>query len=129
MRYLSLEEVLELHRMILRQSGGMSGLRDSDALESALAQPHMTFGGEDLYPSLAEKAASLGFSLIMNHPFLDGNKRIGHAVMETFLVLNGYEVQASTDEQEEIILRLAAGELDRATFTDWLRSHLSPHTR
>jgi death on curing protein len=125
-RYLSLGEVLELHRMILRQSGGMSGLRDSDALESALAQPHMTFGGEDLYPSLAEKAASLGFSLIMNHPFLDGNKRIGHAVMETFLVLNGYEVQATTDEQEEIVLRLAAGQLDRATFTDWLRSHISP---
>jgi len=80
-RYLGLEEVLELHRMILRQSGGMSGLRDGDALESALAQPHMTFGGEDLYPSLTEKTASLGFSLIMNHPFLDGNKRIGHAVM------------------------------------------------
>jgi death-on-curing protein len=128
-RYLSLEEVLELHRMILRQSGGMSGLRESDALESALAQPHMTFGGEDLYPSLAEKAASLGFSLIKNHPFLDGNKRIGHAVMETFLVLNGYEIQATTDEQEEIILRLAAGELDRATFTNWLRSHISPHAQ
>jgi len=126
-RYLSLEEVLELHRMILRQSGGMQGLRDSDALESALAQPHMTFGGEDLYPSLTEKAASLGFSLIMNHPFLDGNKRIGHAVMDTFLVLNGYEIQATADEQEEVILRLAAGEMDRARFTDWLRSHISPH--
>ena len=90
--------------------------------------PHMTFGGEDLYPSLAEKAASLGFSLIMNHPFLDGNKRIGHAVMETFLVLNGYEIQAATDEQEEIILRLAAGELDRVTFTDWPRSRISRRT-
>ena len=65
----------------------------------------------------------------MNHPFVDGNKRIGHAVMETFLVLNGYEIQATTDEQEGIVLRLAAGELDRATFTDWLRSHISPHAR
>jgi death-on-curing protein len=126
-RYLNLEEVLELHRIILQQSGGMPGLRDFQALESALAQPHMTFGGEDLYPSLAEKTASLGFSLIMNHPFVDGNKRIGHAVMETFLVLNGYEIRSTVDEQEELILRLAAGELDRGTFTDWLRSHISPH--
>lgn len=61
MRYLSLEEVLELHRMILHQSGGMTGVRDPNALESALAQPQMSFGGEDLYPSLVEKAASLGF--------------------------------------------------------------------
>jgi len=88
-RYLNLEELLELHRMVLRQSGGTPGLRDPNGLESALAQPRMTFGGEDLYPSLVEKAAALGFSLVMNHPFIDGNKRIGHAAMETFLVLNG----------------------------------------
>jgi death-on-curing protein len=126
-RYLSLEEVLELHRMILHQSGGMTGVRDPNALESALAQPQMSFGGEDLYPSLVEKAASLGFSLIRNHAFVDGNKRIGHAVMETFLILNGYEILASADEQEEVILRLAAGELDRTGFTDWLRAHISLH--
>lgn len=84
----------------------------------------MTFGGEDLYPSLVDKAASLGFSLIRNHPFVDGNKRIGHAVIDAFLVLNGYEIQAPVDEQEEIILRLAAGELDRTAFTDWLRSRI-----
>ncbi len=112
--------------MVLRQSGGTPGLRDSNVLESALAQPRMTFGGEDLYPSLIEKAAALGFSLVMNHPFVDGNKRIGHAAMETFLVLNGYEIQASVDDQEEVILRLAAGELDRPTFTAWLRERLRP---
>jgi death-on-curing protein len=124
-RYLSLEEVLELHRMVIQQSGGMPGLRDPNGLESALAQPRMTFGGEDLYPSLVDKAATLGFSLIRNHPFVDGNKRIGHAVMEAFLVLNGYEIQASVDEQEGIILRLAAGELDRAAFTAWLYSRIT----
>jgi death-on-curing protein len=127
-RYLSLEEVLELHRMVMQQSGGASGLRDLNVLESALAQPRMTFGGEDLYPSFVEKAAALGFSLVRNHPFLDGNKRIGHAVMETFLILNGYEIQASVDEQEDLILRLAAGELDRVAFTDWLRLHISDET-
>ncbi len=101
-------------------------MRDPNGLESALAQPRMTFGGEDLYPSLVEKAAALGFSLVMNHPFVDGNKRVGHAAMETFLVLNGYEIQASVDDQEEVILRLAAGELDRPTFTAWLRERLRP---
>lgn len=125
MRYLNLEEVLALHRMVIAQSGGINGTRDIHALESSIAQPRMTFGGEDLYPTLVEKAAALGFSLISNHAFLDGNKRIGHAAMETFLILNGLEIQASVAEQEAIILRLAAGELDRAAFTSWLGAHVS----
>ena len=126
MRYLSLAEVIELHRRVIAQSGGIAGLRDSGALESAVAQPHMSFGGEDLYPDLTEKASALGFSLIKNHPFLDGNKRIGHAAMETFLVLNGQEIEASVAEQEDIILQVAAGDLDRDGFTAWLRSRLKP---
>ena len=92
---------------------------------SALAQPEMTFGGEDLYPTLIDKAAALGFSLVNNHPFVDGNKRIGHAVMETFLVLNGFEISASADEQERVILLLAAGEMEREEFTEWLRSRVA----
>jgi death on curing protein len=72
----------------------------------------MTFGGEDLYPSLLEKAAALGFSIIMNHPFVDGNKRTGHAAMETFLILNGMEINASVDEQERVVLAIASGELE-----------------
>ena len=124
MRYLSLQEVLELHHLLLEQSGGSPGVRDLNALESALAQPHMTFGGEDLYPTLIEKAAALSFSLIKNHPFVDGNKRIGHAALETFLLLNGQEIEATVDEQEAIILGLAAGELDRSSFLEWLRSRL-----
>ena len=74
-RYLTLVEVLNLHDQIIEQSGGALGVRDLSALESALAQPRMTFGGEDLYPTLVDKAAALGFSIIMNHPFVDGNKR------------------------------------------------------
>lgn len=120
MRYLTLKETLELHRRIIQQSGGSSGIRDLGLLESALAQPLMTFGGEDLYPTLAEKAASLCFSLVKNHPFVDGNKRIGHAVMETFLILNGYEISAIVQEQAEVILSLAAGELNRGDFTQWI---------
>ena len=124
MRYLTLSEVLELHRQVMGQTGGIVGVRDLNGLESAIAQPRMTYGGEELYPTLAEKAAALGFSVIMNHPFIDGNKRTGHAAMETFLVLNGFEISASVDEQEAILLRLAAGELSRKGFTEWLREHI-----
>jgi len=123
-RFLTLVEVVELHRQIIEQSGGALGIRDRGALESALAQPRMTFGGEDLYPTLVDKAAAIGFSLVMNHPFIDGNKRIGHAAMEVFLVMNGYEIDASVDEQEAIILSLASGELKREAFTQWLKNHV-----
>jgi death on curing protein len=120
MRFLTLIEVLELHRRVIGQSGGAFGIRDIGLLESAIAQPQMTFGGEDLYPNLLEKAAALGFSIIMNHPFVDGNKRTGHAATETFLVLNGMEINASVDEQERAILAIASGELGREAFVEWL---------
>jgi death-on-curing protein len=125
-RYLSLEEVLELHRLVLRQSGGLGGVRDLGGLDSAVAQPQMTFDGQDLYPCLPTKAAALGFSLIRNHPFVDGNKRIGHLAMEMFLVLNGHELDAGVDEQERIILGLAAGEVSREEFAGWVRSSMRP---
>ena len=124
MRYLEVAEVMLIYRRLMAQSGGMIGVRDQGALESALAQPRMSFSGEDLYPTLAEKAAALGYSLIQNHPFLDGNKRIGHAAMEVFLMLNGSEITASVDESEQVLLAIAAGELSRASFAAWLESHL-----
>jgi death-on-curing protein len=123
-RYLTLSEVLEVHRQVMAQSGGAEGLMHLPALESALAQPQMTFGGEDLYPTLVDKAAALGYALIQNHPFLDGNKRTGHAAMEVFLVLNGYEICAAVDEQEHVILQVAASEINREEFTAWLRIHV-----
>lgn len=126
MRYLTLIEVLELHRRIIEQSGGTSGIRDISLLESAIAQPRMTFDKEDLYPSLLEKAAVLGFSIIMNHPFLDGNKRTGHAATETFLVLNGVEINASVDEQERVVLAMASSKLEREGFLEWLRRNTTP---
>jgi death on curing protein len=125
-RYLTLIEVLELHHRIFEQSGGALGVRDMGLLESAIAQPRMTFGEEDLYPSLLEKAAALGFSIIMNHPFVDGNKRTGHAAMETFLVLNGVEIKASVDKQERVVLAIAAGELGREALVEWLQQRTTP---
>ena len=124
MRYLTVAEVLETYQRVMQQTGGLVGIRDLGALESAIAQPYMTFDGNELYPSLAEKAAGLGFSLIQNHPFADGNKRTGHAAMESFLALNNYEINASTDEQVEVILSLASGKLSRDEFTEWLSNHL-----
>lgn len=124
MRYLTLVEVLELYERIHEQSGGTTGVRDLGALESALAQPRMTFGGEELYPTLVDKAATLGFSLINNHPFVDGNKRVGHAVMELFLILNGYEIEADVDEQEQLIVGVAAGNIKREELEEWLSLHI-----
>jgi len=123
MRFLSLAEVLDLHERLLEDTGGATGIRDLGALESAIRQPHAAFGGEDLYPGLVEKASALCFSLVMNHPFVDGNKRLGHAAMETFLLLNGSEFRCGIDEQEQVILQLAAGDLAREAFTDWVRAH------
>ena len=125
MRHLTLGELIELHRRIIEQSGGADGIRDLGLSESALAQPQMSFGGTELYATLPEKAAALCFSLVMNHPFVDGNKRIGHAAMETFLMMNGFELNAGVDDSESVILRLAAGELGRHAFTEWVAAHVT----
>jgi death-on-curing protein len=124
MRYLSLQEVISLHSLLIAQSGGSSGLRDRGALESAVAQPEASFGGDDLYPDLASKTAALGHSLIQNHPFVDGNKRIGHAAMEVFLLLNGHEIDALVDEQEKVIIDVASGKLSRNDLSEWLSKHV-----
>jgi death-on-curing protein len=126
MRYLALGEVVELHRRLLEATGGASGIRDFGALESAIAQPKATFEGVELYPRLVEKAAALGFSLVQGHAFVDGNKRVGHAAMETFLILNGSEIDAPVDDQERRILDLAAGRIGRSHLVDWLRQHVKP---
>jgi death-on-curing protein len=123
MRYLTLSEVLDLHRQVVERTGGSAGLRDLGALESAVAQPRMTFGGNDLYPTIQDKATALCFSLIQNHPFVDGNKRIGHAAMEVFLLLNGHELVASVDDAERVILAVAAGDCSRESLVGWIRAH------
>ena len=126
MRFLTLGEVVALHRDVLQDSGGVSGIRDLGALESALAQPRASSGGTDLHLSVPAKAAALGFSLTLNHAFVDGNKRVAHAAMEVFLTLNGYEIVAPVDEQERLMLDLAAGGVTREQLAGWLKKHLQP---
>jgi death-on-curing protein len=124
MRLLTREQILTLHKRIIEQSGGSMGIRNQDGLESALAQPYMTFSGQELYPTLIEKVAALGFSLINNHPFIDGNKRIGHAAIEVTLLMNGYEIKADIDNQEFAILAIAASKMNRQDFLEWLQNHI-----
>ena len=126
MRHIRLGQVFELHRRIIEQSGGVPGILNLAALESAVQQPRMTFWGKDLYTTLVEKVTALAFSIIRHHPFLDGNKRTGHAAMEVFMVLNGHEIQASVDEAEEVILRVASGAMEREEFAAWIELHLHP---
>ena len=125
MRYLSLPEILHIHEAIISTSGGSRGIRDLYALESAVNQPRITFNQQELYQDIISKAGSLCFSIVMNHPFIDGNKRTGHAAMETFLILNGHEINASVDEQEKIILNMADGKVDRSALISWLKSHIT----
>lgn len=124
MRYLSLGEVLDLYFRIMEGSGGSAGVRDWGMLRSALAQARMTVEGEEVYPSVVEKAAALGFSIVMNHPMVDGNKRLGHASMELFLMLNGHEIEAPVDEQDRAMLALAAGDMNRQDLANWLEDHV-----
>jgi death-on-curing protein len=95
-------------------------LRDLAALESAVAQPRATFDGADLHATVTGKAAALAYSLALNHPFLDGNKRVAHAAMEVFLALNGFDLSAGIDEQEGLFLELAAGRSNRPELEAWI---------
>jgi len=124
MRYLMLAEIVDLHFLIAKATGGATGIRDLGMLESAVAQPKATFDGNDLYVSLTDKAAVLCFSIVQGHPFVDGNKRTGHAAMATFLLLNGTEIDATLDEQEQIMMTLASGQMNRNQFTEWLNQHV-----
>lgn len=126
MIYLDRQEVINLHADLIRASGGSPGLKDSGLLDSAVAQPRMTFGGQDLYPTLIDKAAALAYSLALNHAFVDGNKRIAQAAMEAMLIFNGLEIIAPVGEQETVFLDLAAGRMNRGDFIAWLAGRVVP---
>jgi death-on-curing protein len=128
MNYLDLAEVLAIHAEMIRLFGGTPAILDIGKVQSAVAQPQMTFGGQDLYPTIVEKAAALAFSLTTNHGFQDGNKRTGYAAMTVFLKTNGYEVVATVDEREATFLALADHRLTRDEFTDWLTRHVVPRS-
>ena len=119
----SKEKVLLLHQLMAEETGGGIGIRDDGLLDSAIENAFATFDGKELYPSKEEKAARLGFALITNHAFLDGNKRIGVYVMITFLEINGISVQATNEEVAEVGLAVASGEIKYEGLLEWVIDH------
>ncbi len=119
----SKEKVLLLHKYIAQETGGSVGVRDEGLLESALETAFATFDDRELYPSKEEKGARLGCSLISNHAFVDGNKRIGMYIMLTFLEVNGIRMEATNEEVADVGLRVASGEMDYDSLLEWVRSH------
>lgn len=123
MRVLNKQQVLMLHRQLVEATGGSPELRDEGLLESALNAPFQSFGDTSAYPSLQQKAARLGYGLVKNHPFADGNKRVGAHVMLVFLAINGVELQYTQQELVDIILQVASGESRYEDLLAWLLSH------
>ena len=119
----SKEKVLLLHRLIAEETGGSIGLRDESLLESALESAFSGFDGKEFYPSKEEKGARLGYTLISNHAFVDGNKRIGMYVMLTFLEVNGIHMECTNDEVAEVGLAVASGSMDYHQLLSWVRDH------
>ena len=119
----SQEKVLLLHQLITEETGGDPGLRDFGLLDSALESAYATFDGNDLYPTKEEKAARLGFALISNHAFVDGNKRIGMYIMLTFLEVNGIRLDCTNEDVVEAGLGVASGKMSYEELLAWVKSH------
>ena len=119
----SKEKVLLLHQLMAETTGGSVGVRDNDLLESALEICFATFDGADLYPTKEEKGARLGYALISNHAFVDGNKRIGVYIMLTFLEMNGIRIHATNEDVIHIGLSVADGSMQYADLLEWVRQH------
>lgn len=117
------EKVLLLHQLIIAETGGSSELRDIGLLDSALEGCFQTFDGQELYPTKEEKGARLGYSLISNHAFVDGNKRIGMYVMLTFLEVNGIRLNCTNDDVVEAGLGAASGQMGYEELLAWIREH------
>ena len=124
MKILSKRQILMLHTALIAQTGGIDGVRDEGLLDSAINAPFQTFAEQDLYPTVLEKATRLGFGLISNHPFLDGNKRIGAHAMLTFMGVNQINLCCTDEELISLILQVASGRLDYDGMLEWLKSHL-----
>ena len=123
MKILTKDQIILLHSQLIKETGGIDGIRDEGLLDSAVLNPFQSFDGNDLYPTVLEKGARLGYELIQNHAFVDGNKRIGAHAMLVFLALNGFVFSYTQKELTEIVLSVAAGEKDYDDLLSWMQSH------
>ena len=119
----STDKVLLLHKLLTEETGGAAELRDIGLLDSPLKSAFQSFNGEELYPAKEEKAARIGYSLISNHAFVDGNKRTGRYIMLTFLEINGIKINPSNEEVVKTGLSLASGEMKYEDLLNWIRRH------
>ena len=120
---IELEEIEQIHKTLIEFFGGSQGIRDLSALKSALARPFQTFENKDLHPTPIYKAAALIESILINHPFIDGNKRTGYVAMRSFLIYNGFDIEATQDEKYQFVINIASGKIRLEEIIEWLESH------
>ena len=124
MKNLTVPQIIRMHELLIEQTGGTFGVRDNRLLESALYSPFQTFGGKELYPTILDKVSRITFGIISNHPFIDGNKRIGILVMLTTLELNDIQLNCIDEELIHLGLKLAAGEMNHEDLLLWIKIRL-----
>ena len=125
---ISVKEAEEIHKILIDNFGGSHGLRDLGSLESALARPFQSFEDQELYPTVILKASALLESLLINHPFIDGNKRVGYTLLRLFLLSNGLDINASPDDKYEFIIGVTTGNKDFDGIAEWLATHTFKNT-
>ena len=124
MIWINAEDVIFLHTQVIRQTGGLDGIRDRAGLEAALAAPLQSFGGQELFPSTVEKIARLGYGGASNHAFIDGNKRIGALLVQLLLEWNGYSLALDRGELADMFIAIADGSAKEADLLRWIHAHL-----
>ena len=121
---ISIDEVLQIHEILIERFGGSNGVRDNNLLQSAIARPFKTFEQNDLYPTPIDKAAAIIESIVKNHPFVDGNKRTGYTLMRLILLNNNMDIAASEDDKYEFVIKIASSELTFEQIRDWIESRI-----
>lgn len=124
MIWVTADDVIAIHSVVIQKSGGTDGLRDRSVLESAISAPLQSFGGVDLFPGVLDKISRIGFGLASNHAFLDGNKRIGAMVVQLLLKWNGYSLELQEGELADMFISIAAGTTHEADLRQWIQQHL-----
>ncbi len=120
---ISTEQVLAIHTIAIKQFGGSNGIRDAEMLDSAIKRPFQTFGGEELYPSIIEKAAAIIESILMNHPFVDGNKRTGYILMKAMLMAEHITITTPQNEVYNFVIAISTGEMKFEAIVEWLNAN------
>lgn len=120
---ISYKEVVDIHQILIDEFGGANGIRDKELLSSALARSFQTFDGKELYPTTIEKAASLIESILINHPFIDGNKRTGYVLMRLILLSNNFDIIATQEEKYTFVIDIASGKSKFDSIVSWLSTH------